>query len=148
MTLLPNQVQAFSNAFEKVVQATITPELLIPEIIIDSEISFAELTQSFYKIITQMEPFGPENMKPVFVAKNVLDTGFTKVVKEQHIRFSVQQNNIQLNGIGFNLAHKFHLVQPNQPLDIVFNLDINEWQGTTNLQMKVIDFRPSGIAYS
>jgi single-stranded-DNA-specific exonuclease len=148
MTLLPTQVQQFSDAFEKAVQATITPELLIPEIVIDSEITLSELTHSFYNIITQMEPFGPENMKPVFVVKNVLDTGFTKIVKEQHIRFSVHQNNIQLNGIGFNLANKFDLIQPNQPLDIVFNLDINEWQGATNLQMKVIDFRPSGIAYS
>lgn len=143
MTLLPNQVKDFSTAFESVVSKTITPELLVPEIVIDSEITLQELTESFYKIITQMEPFGPENMKPIFLVKNVLDTGFTKIVKEQHIRFSMQQNNIQLNGIGFNLAHKFHLIQTNSPLDIVFNLDINEWQGTKSLQMKVIDFKPS-----
>lgn len=145
MTLMPNQVEDFSIAFEKVVSKTITPELLVPEIVIDTEITLQELTESFYKIIIQMEPFGPENMKPTFLLKNVLDTGFTKIVKEQHIRFSIQQNNIQLNGIGFNLAHKFQLIQPNSPIDIVFNLDINEWQGTTSLQMKVIDFKPSNL---
>lgn len=143
MTLMPNQVEHFSAAFEQVVSSTITPELLVPEIVIDSEITVQELTESFYKIITQMEPFGPENMKPIFLLKNVYDTGFTKIVKEQHIRFSIHQKNFQLNGIGFNLAKKFELIQSNKTIDIVFNLDINEWQGTTSLQMKVIDFKLS-----
>ena len=57
----------------------IEPHLLIPEIIIDAEIYFKDLTMSFYNIITQMEPFGPENMRPVFIAKNVTDTGILKL---------------------------------------------------------------------
>ena len=143
MTLLPEQVNNFSNAFEKIVSETITPELLIPEIIIDSEISFDELTPSFYNILIQMEPFGPDNMRPVFVAKNLRDTGFSKIVKEQHLRFSVKQKDIHLTGIGFNMANKFSLLQENKPLDIVFTLDLNEFNGEKNLQMKVIDVRLS-----
>ncbi len=143
MTLLPENVEAFSKAFEKVVSETITPELLIPEIIIDAEISFAELTHSFYNILCQMEPFGPENMRPVFIVKKVHDTGFSKVVKEQHIRFSVKQNDIHLTGIGFNMAKKFSLFEQRKPLDIVFSLDLNEWNGEKNLQMKVVDVRIS-----
>ena len=64
------------------------PELLIPEIVIDAEISFKDIKQSFYDILCQMEPFGPENLRPVFIARNVMDTGYSKIVKEQHIRFS------------------------------------------------------------
>jgi single-stranded-DNA-specific exonuclease len=143
MTLLPDQVNNFSNAFEKVVSETIPPELLIPEIIVDSEISFDELTPSFYNILSQMEPFGPENMRPVFVAKNLRDTGFSKIVKEQHLRFSVKQKDIHLTGIGFNMANKFSLLQKNKPLDIVFTLDLNEFNGEKNLQMKVIDVKLS-----
>ncbi len=143
MTLLPEQVINFSNAFEKVVSETIAPELLIPEIIIDSEVSFEELTPSFYNILTQMEPFGPENMRPVFVAKNLRDTGFSKIVKEQHLRFSVKQKDIHLTGIGFNMANKFSLLQENKPLDIVFTLDLNEFNGEKSLQMKVIDVKLS-----
>jgi single-stranded-DNA-specific exonuclease len=143
MTLLPEQVINFSNAFEKVVSETIAHELLIPEIIIDSEISFDELTPSFYNILTQMEPFGPENMRPVFVAKNLRDTGFSKIVKEQHLRFSVKQKDIHLTGIGFNMANKFSLLQENKPLDIVFTLDLNEFNGEKSLQMKVIDVKLS-----
>ena len=143
MTLAPENVSAFSNAFEKIVAATIPPELLIPEIIIDSEISFAELTPNFYNILSQMEPFGPENMRPVFISKKVMDTGFSKIVKEQHIRFSVRQNKIAFTGIGFNMAEKFHLLQMQKPIDIVFTLDMNEWNGEKNLQLKVIDIRLS-----
>lgn len=143
MTLLPEQVEAFSSKFEEVVSRIIQPELLIPEIVIDAEVNFAELKESFYNILCQMEPFGPENLRPVFIAKNVKESGFSKIVKEQHIRFVVKQNGITFSGIGFNLATKFHLLQMNHPLDIVFTLDINEWQGTKSLQLKVIDFRLS-----
>ena len=143
MTLMPEHVDAFSDAFERTVAASILPELLIPEIIIDSEISFPELTPNFYSILSQMEPFGPENMKPVFIVKKVMDTGFSKIVKEQHIRFSVRQNKIAFSGIGFNMAEKFHLLQMQKPLDIVFTLDMNEWNGEKNLQLKVIDLRLS-----
>ena len=143
MTLMPEHVDAFSDAFERTVAASILPELLIPEIIIDSEISFHELTPNFYSILSQMEPFGPENMKPVFIVKKVMDTGFSKIVKEQHIRFSVRQNKIAFSGIGFNMAEKFHLLQMQKPLDIVFTLDMNEWNGEKNLQLKVIDLRLS-----
>ncbi len=143
MSLLPEHVDAFAQKFETVVAATIPPHLLIPEINIDTEIFFNQITASFYNIIGQMEPFGPENMRPVFVAKNISDTGYSKIVKELHIRFVVKQNNITLTGIGFNLAEKFHLLQLKKPLDIVFTIDENEWNGTTTLQMKVIDIRLS-----
>jgi single-stranded-DNA-specific exonuclease len=143
MTLLPENIKAFSQAFEHEVSKTIAPELLVPEIVIDAEISFAELTPSFYNILCQMEPFGPDNMRPVFVAKKVHDTGFSKIVKEQHLRFSVKQKDIHLTGIGFNMVSKFSLIEAKQPLDIAFTLDLNEWNGEKNLQMKVVDVRLS-----
>lgn len=141
MTLLPEKVQAFADAFEKEVSRLITDDLLIPEIIIDAEISFTAINQPFFSILTQMEPFGPENMRPVFIARKVQDTGFSKIVKEQHIRFVLKQNNITLTGIGFNMADKFHFLQSRQPLDIVFTIDENEWNGEKNLQLKMIDLR-------
>ena len=141
MTLLPEKVTAFSNAFEKAVSELITEDQLIPEIIVDAEINFAEITPTFCSILNQMEPFGPENMRPVFIARQVSDTGYSKIVKEQHIRFVLQQHNITLTGIGFNMADKFELIQQKQPLDIVFTIDENEWNGEVNLQLKMIDLR-------
>jgi single-stranded-DNA-specific exonuclease len=139
ITLLPENVQIFADTFERVVASQITDELLIPEIIIDAEIHFSEITPSFYNILEQMEPFGPDNARPVFIARKVSDTGYSRIVKEQHIRFILKQDRISLTGIGFNLASKFHLLQMNEPLDIVFTIDENEWNGEKNLQLKVID---------
>src|SRR5687768_8251559 len=144
MTLEIDKVPAFQERFEEVVSASISAELLTPEIIIDAEVAFNDLKQPFYNIIYQMEPFGPENLRPIFVAKHVSDTGYSKIVKDQHIRFSLSQGQIVFTGIGFNMASKFHLIQEKKPLDIVFTLDENEWNNQTHLQLKVIDFRLSG----
>ena len=143
LTMLPENLTAFTEAFEVAVNKTIEPHLLIPEIIIDAEISFTELTLSFYNILIQMEPFGPENMRPVFIAKKVYNTGFSKIVKEQHIRFSLIQHNKTLNGIGFNMVNKFDELLMNKPIDVVFTLDLNEWNNEKHLQLKVIDFKLS-----
>ena len=141
LSLLPEHIEAFTARFEEIVSGTIEDHLLIPEIIIDAEVSFTEITQNFYNIICQMEPFGPENMRPVFIAKKVMDTGFSKIVKEQHIRFVVKQDKYSFTGIGFNLAAKFELLK--NPVDIVFTLDENEWNGNISLQFKIIDLRSS-----
>ncbi len=143
MTMLPENVKAFSDAFEKEVSHLITDEQLIPEIIIDAEINFADINPSLYSILSQMEPFGPENMRPVFISRNVTDTGFSKIVKEQHIRFVLKQKNCTLTGIGFNMANKFELLQKNQLLDIVYSIDENSWNGENRLQLKMIDLRVS-----
>lgn len=145
MTLLPESVKAFTDKFEKVVSETIAPELLIPEIVIDAEISLADISFSFFNIISQMEPYGPENMRPVFVVRNVTDTGYSRVIKEQHLKFSLKQNNCVYNGIGFNMANRFHLLELKKPVDIIFTIEQNEWNYEKFLQLKVFDFLPSAI---
>ncbi len=143
MTLQVEQVDLLRQRFEEVVASTINPDLLIPELVIDAEISFKDIRRPFYDILQQMEPFGPENTSPVFVAKKVMDTGYSKILKEQHLRFSLRQDNVILTGIGFGMADKFPLIQSKQPLDIVFKIDINEWNGEQSLQLRMIDFRIS-----
>ena len=143
MTLETEKIDAFRKKFEEVVASTIHPNLLIPEIVIDAEISFRDITWPFYNILCQMEPFGPENLRPVFIVKNVTDTGYSKVVKEQHLRFSVRQNGVTFTGIGFNMAEKYNLMINKLPVDIVFKIDVNEWNGEKNLQLRVIDCRPT-----
>ena len=143
LTLEIDKIDAFRNKFEEIVSATIHPELLIPEIIIDAEINFRDIQWPFYNILQQMEPFGPENLRPVFVSKKVWNTGYSKIVKEEHIKFSLKQNNVTLNGIGFKMFDKFHLLQMNKPLDVVFKIDENEWNGNKTLQLRVIDLRLS-----
>jgi len=143
MTLELKQVDALRNKFEQVVSSTINPEHLIPEIVIDAEISFTDIKWPFYDILCQMEPFGPENLRPVFVARKVMDTGYSKIVKEKHVRFSLRQDTTTFTGIGFGMAEKFHLLQNKQPVDIVFKIDENEWNGEKTLQLRMIDFSVS-----
>ncbi len=143
MTMLPGNVLAFSTSFEKAVSSTIEPHMLVPIINIDAEIEFKHIRSGFYNIISQMEPFGPENTRPVFISRNVHETGYSKIAKELHIRFVLKQDNCVLTGIGFNMAEKFHLLQMNNPLDIVFTIDENEWNGEKQLQLKMLDIRLS-----
>ena len=143
MTMKPSNVEAFQLRFEEVVSGSISDDLLIPEIVVDTEIQLSDINPTFLGIINQMEPFGPENLRPVFIARKVYDSGFSKIVKEKHIRFVLKQNNVTLTGIGFCLSEKFPLLQKDQPLDIVFTLDENEWHGQKSIQLKMIDLRLS-----
>jgi single-stranded-DNA-specific exonuclease len=143
MTLELDQVNAFRTKFEEVVSSTIDPEHLIPEIVIDAEISLKDIKYPFFDILNQMEPFGPENLRPVFIVRNVTDTGYSKIAKEKHIRFSVKKDNTTITGIGFGMADKFQLLQTRQPVDIVFKIGENEWNGEKSLQLRVIDLRLS-----
>ncbi len=143
ITLEADKIDVFRSRFEEVVASTIHPDMLIPEIVIDAEISFKDITWPLFNILCQMEPFGPENLRPVFITKNVSDTGYSKIVKEQHLRFSLRQNNITFTGIGFNMTDKYAFLQTKQPVDIVYKIDVNEWNGEKNLQLRVLDCRPS-----
>jgi single-stranded-DNA-specific exonuclease len=143
MTLQVDNVEAFRQRFEEVVQNSIHPEQLIPEIVIDTEIQLSDITRPLYNILCQMEPFGPENLRPTFIARNVYSTRWSKILKDAHLRFVLKQGNCTVTGIGFNMANKMPLLQQNKPLDVVFKLEENEWNGEKQLQLKVIDVKLS-----
>jgi len=141
LTLLPEKMDAFAAKFEEVVSATIAPELLVPRISVDAEIRFPQITTSWFGILCQMEPFGPGNPRPVFMSTGVTETGWSRIVKEEHVRFVLEQDGVTLTGIGFNLASKFHLLSGKRPIDIVYTVDENEWNGQKTLQLKMLDLR-------
>jgi single-stranded-DNA-specific exonuclease len=88
-----------------------------------------------------MAPFGPGNMKPVFVTRGVSDNGWSKIVKEEHIKFSVKKNGSNvMDGIGFGLADKLSLVKSG-PFDIAYHLEENVWNEKVSLQMMVKDVK-------
>jgi single-stranded-DNA-specific exonuclease len=134
-------VEAFRDKFEQIVAESIDPQMLIPEIVIDAEINFQDISPAFLNIIRQMEPFGPENLRPVFLARKVVDTGYSRIVKEQHLRFVVRQNNATMTGIRFGMSECYHLLSNNRPVDLVFKIEENEYNGQTSLQLRVIDCR-------
>jgi single-stranded-DNA-specific exonuclease len=143
LTMETDSVDAFREKFESVVKAQILPEQLIPEILIDAEITLNDINPSFYNILRQMEPFGPGNYHPVFLIRSMTDTGWSKIVKDDHIRFSLKQHDKVITGIGFGMAGKFVLLQGKKPVDIVCTIDENEWNGNKQLQLRVMDIRLS-----
>ena len=144
LTLLEEQFENFKSQFEKVVSETIDPNLLIPEISVDAQIDFEDISPKLMRIIKQFAPFGPGNMTPVFMAENLQDTGYAKGVGEDaaHLKLAATQNGIgPIGGIGFNIGDKLPLVTNKKPFSAVFSLDENEWQGNVSLQMKLKDIQ-------
>jgi len=144
MTMHPDNVDEFIMRFEEVVAQSIPPHLLIPEIEIDAEINLSDIRQPFYNIINQFEPFGPTNLRPVFLTKQVYDYNDNcRVVKDLHLKFVVhQKNGYIVDGIGFGLADKYDIIR-NGPFDMLYTIDENEFNGITKLQVKVLDVRAS-----
>jgi single-stranded-DNA-specific exonuclease len=143
MTMAVDQLEPFKIAFEKAVAERITIEQLTPEIAINSVLALDDINMNFYQIISQMEPYGPDNVRPLFLAKNVRDAGYTKLVKEAHISFHVIQGQNTVKGIGYNMPQHIDLIKSGKPFDLVFQLQLNEWQGTQTVQMQVIDIKAS-----
>lgn len=144
MTLKEENYEKFKAAFENQVKKTIPPDLLIPEISVDLEMNFSDLDEKFMRILKQFEPFGPENMTPVFMSKNVIDSGYAKTLGNdaEHLKVFVKQNNSpNFNAIGFGLGAKIDVVKNRNPFEAVYVLEENEWNGTVSLQLQLRDVR-------
>ena len=146
MTLLEENYENFKNAFEKVVQETIHPDLLTPEISYDAEIELSEINPKLMRLLKQFEPFGPENMTPLFLAKNLTDSGYAKTLgsDNEHLKAFVKQGNSESFGaIGFGLGNKLDLVTNKNKFDAIFSLEENEWKDTVTLQLQLRDINTS-----
>ncbi len=143
LTLAPENYTAFKNKFEEVVTASIKKEMLVPEIRIDSELDLSEITPKFFRILQQMAPFGPQNMKPIFRTTSVRDNGYGKRVgaDQSHLKLNIiyGADRKTYNAIGFGLGDKIDLVQ--NDFDISYSLDENEWNGITSIQLLLKDIK-------
>jgi single-stranded-DNA-specific exonuclease len=147
MTLKEENYQKFKYAFEKEVQKTIHPDLLIPEISVDLEINFSDINPKLIRLLSQFEPFGPQNMTPVFMTKNVKDTGYAKPLGKdnEHLKLFVKQSrSIGTEGfgaIGFGLGSKLDAVKNQKPFDLVYCIDENEFNGNVTIQLRLKDLK-------
>ena len=144
MTLKEENYPDFKKAFEKVVSETIHPDMLLPEIAIDAELDFTEITPKLIRILKQFEPFGPLNMTPIFISKNINDTGYPKNMgsEEAHLKLFVKQSDSEgIAAIGFGLGNKINLVTDKKPFDAVYCLDENEWNGKVTIQLRLRDIK-------
>ncbi|RKS15503.1 single-stranded-DNA-specific exonuclease RecJ [Flavobacterium sp. 120] len=147
MTLKEENYQIFKDAFEKEVERTIHPDMLTPEIAVDAEIDFADITPKLIRILKQFEPYGPQNMTPIFLTKNIKDTGYGKPLgqEDEHLKLFVKQSrSLGTDGIaaiGFNLGNKIELTTHQKPFQAVYCIDENEWKGKLSLQLRLRDIK-------
>ena len=144
MTMLKENVSAFQAKFEEIVAASIPDDLLIPEIEIDAELALSEISAKFYQILKQFAPFGPENMSPLFITKNVIEKGSARIVGSNHLKLEIvdpANPDYFYPAIAFNLGDKIQLIKQQQPFDVVFSIEENEWNGKVSLQLNVKDIR-------
>lgn len=144
LTLKESDFDNFKKQFEKVVSESIPEELLTPEISIDAAIDFSAITDKFFRVLKQFEPFGPENMTPLFLTKELKDTGFGKSIgtDNEHLKLFIKQQDSQgFAAIGFGLGSKIALTQNNQLFQAVYSIDENQWNGQTSLQLRLRDIK-------
>lgn len=144
MTLLEHKYQDFKIAFEKEVSKTIHPDLLMPEISYDTEIELSEINPKLMRVLKQFEPFGPENMMPLFLAKDLSDSGYAKTLgsEDEHLKAYVKQgHSTSFGAIGFGLGKKLDRVAHKKKFDAIFSLEENEWKDTVTLQLQLRDIQ-------
>jgi single-stranded-DNA-specific exonuclease len=151
LSLLPENLTKFQERFEQIVAEKLHPDDRTPEQQIDAKLSFDRLFHPnenrmhiprFKRILDQFEPFGPGNMKPVFLAENVFSME-NRLLKEAHLKMRVTQPNhdVALEAIGFNLAKKQDEVASGIPFQLAFTLENNSWKNKETLQLNVKDIR-------
>jgi len=150
LSLPKENLAPFKMRFNAYVEQHITKDQLTPEIEIDETIDFRDIFASqiggipkFYRVLKQLAPFGPDNLNPVFKTTDVCDSGYAKVLKEEHLKLELYQKEypeIRIPAIGFGMGHLYAAIKE-KSFDIVYAIAEITWQGRTQLQLMIKDIR-------
>jgi single-stranded-DNA-specific exonuclease len=148
LTLKKENVPAFTEKFEEYVSKTISEDQLVPRVEIDLSITLDQIDEKFYNDLNKIQPFGPQNMAPVFVTKNVYDTGTGRAVGSsgEHLKLdlcSESSGTSSIPAIAFGQGNKKDIIKNGSPIDIAYTIEINEFKGMRNLQLNIKDIKPS-----
>jgi single-stranded-DNA-specific exonuclease len=142
LTIEVEQLDQFSKKFRDVAAEMLEEEDLIQKITIDSEINLSEITDKFVRLLRLFAPFGPQNMRPVFLTRKLQVVGNPQIVGKNHLKFKVRQEGQVFDVIGFNLGSLFYRLTPGEDnLDMVYVIEENQWEGHTKIQLRVKDLR-------
>jgi single-stranded-DNA-specific exonuclease len=149
MSMRRENFPAFKARFEEVVQERILPEQRQPELQADLTVRLADLDHRFYRVLRQFAPFGPGNMAPVLACHHLQDVGCRAVGSDHtHLRVVLRENksDTELSGIGFGMADKMKEIDHWKGISALFHLEENEYRGQKNLQLRVLDLKPTEVA--
>jgi len=146
LTLKKENIKPFMERFEQFVNETITEEQLVPRIFVDYELSFPEITEEFFNFLTKFQPFGPENMSPIFVSRNVFDKGTGRMVGSsgEHLKLDLCHESTgskTFPAIAFSQAEHFEYIKAGKPIDICYSIEMNDFRGNRNLQLNIRDIK-------
>jgi len=143
LSIKKDNLDEFIVQFEKAVTETITKDQLSPKINIDMIIDIEEVNDKLFRILQQFSPFGPKNLPPIFVSKNVTDNGYGKKVgqDQSHLRINVKRIKNSIAGIGFKMGDYFENISNSKEFDICYLINENEWKGRKNLQLILRDLK-------
>ncbi len=144
VTLPIDRLDEFKQRLEDYVSRTIRPEQMQPTIHIEQEIALTDITPQFYQIIRHLEPFGPDNPRPTFVTRQLINNRYTRRVgKGEHLHIDLTDTRVAIEGIAFNKGDWAPYLQNGNAVDVCYSLEENTFNHRTTLQMRVQDLKES-----
>ncbi len=141
LSLEIENLEEFRKKFDDIARLTITKEMMIPELLIDAELKFNELSPRFFRLINKFAPFGFFNNKPLFCTRGVRTLNGAKNINLHNIRFRAIQNNFVIDAIGINLANKMYICNSGNPFSILYTLEIHGMNGQKAPQLVIKDIK-------
>jgi single-stranded-DNA-specific exonuclease len=143
LTMKVENVEEFKRRFENYVRETIVPEQTQPQIDVDAELHLSSITPKFYRLLSQFEPFGPGNTRPVFISNDVFDYGTSKPIGKgrRHLKLELieMHNRETMSGMAFGMGYKWDAVKGGNPFKICYSIEENEYKGVKTLQLAILD---------
>ncbi|MFP4681872.1 MAG: single-stranded-DNA-specific exonuclease RecJ [Chitinispirillaceae bacterium] len=132
-----DKIDTFREKFNEVVRSKLGKDDLTPRVTADVEVSIAALTPKLLRIIKQMAPFGPGNMRPVLLCRDLQHRYSPRVVGQKHLKLCLTSRGVVMDAIGFNFGERIHEVKDSTSMKVAFALEENEWNGKKRLQMNI-----------
>ena len=145
LTMKEENIDEFRRRFTHYVEEHIGDEQVIPSADVDAEITFAQINNEFLRAMRMLNPYGPDNQKPIFVTRNVKDSGTSKLVgrKLEHVKLEIVDGSSEriMNGIAFGMAEYFDHIKQGKPFDICYTIEETRHRNSTMLQLQVKGIR-------
>lgn len=142
LTIAEENIETFKQRFEAIAEHDLTHEHLIPKLFIEAEIRLGEIEERFIKLIKMFAPFGPQNMRPVFMSRNLQIVGSPAVVGKNHLKFRVRQDDKVYDVIAFNMGERLYRLTPGEAnLDMAYVIEENVFMGRRSIQLRAKDIR-------
>jgi single-stranded-DNA-specific exonuclease len=142
LTIAEENIETFKQRFEAIAEHDLTYEHLVPKLYIEAQIRLGEIDENFVKLLKMFAPFGPQNMRPVFVSRNLQIVGSPMIVGKNHLKFKVRQDDKVYDVIAFNMGELLYRLTPGESnLDMAYVIEENVFMGRRSIQLRAKDIR-------